>query len=159
MQRPGRPSSVPAVHEAGLTAVHGQSRCYRLGHCPTSKQLRLGISRGFILVGVLFLCCTWRRGQIQRSKCEFLSCGYWRCPKLPPDLSLYVELLNQDHWQSLCCGWLETHLTSIINLYMFCKCIIKNIIDYSHDSWIVFRSEFLCVSVSTAITLLHLVLL
>jgi hypothetical protein len=61
LQRPGRPgkeSSVTTVEEVGLMAVHGQSRCYRLGHCPSSKELRLGNSNGFILVGVLFLCCT-----------------------------------------------------------------------------------------------------
>ena len=57
-------------------------------------------------------------GQIQRSKCEFLSCGAGRCPKLPPDLSLYVELLHQDPWQSLCCGWLETHITQVLSIYV-----------------------------------------
>jgi len=33
---PGKESWVPAVQEAGRTVVHGQSRCYRVCHCPSS---------------------------------------------------------------------------------------------------------------------------
>jgi hypothetical protein len=141
----GKESSVPAIQEAGLTVVHGQSRRYRLGHCPTSKEMRLGISNGLILVGFLFLCCTWRRGQIQRSKCEFLSCGAGHCPKLPPDLSLYVEVLHQDHWQSLCCSWLEKHIARVLSIYVcFVSALYKIILIISMTVKLCFDQN-LCV--------------
>ena len=142
---PGKESSVRAVQEFGLTAVHGQSRCYILGDYSSSKELRLGISNGFFLVGFLFLCCTWRRGQIQRSKCEFLSCGAGHCPKLPPDLSLYVELLHQDQWQILCCVWLEKHITQILSIYVcFVSALYKIILIISMTVKLCFVQNF-CV--------------